>query len=234
MLMDDFEVLDSADTPIGLLYLNRRKLLDGSETVVTEVMLDGALLMSSENTVSEHALATSALALHAGGDELRVLVGGLGLGYTAHAALESGRVAALGVVDRLPKVGEWLHDGYLPLSATLAVDERFTLIEADVYRSLLGPAPEHPWDLLLIDVDHSPRNRLDEASEPFYTVEGQRRVAQHLAPGGVLAVWSAKDDDAFAGVLEEVYAHAEREQVRWTCENLGGPMEHVLFLARRD
>jgi len=234
MPMDDFEVLDSAETPIGLIYLSRRTLPDGSGTVVTDVMLDGALLMSSENTVSECALATSALALHAGGDGLRVLVGGLGLGYTAYAALESGRVAALGVMDRLPKVGEWLHTGYLPLSATLAVDERFTLIEADVFGRLLGPAPEHPWDLLLIDVDHSPRDRLDEASAPFYTVEGQRRVAQHLAPGGVLAVWSAKGDDAFAGVLDEVYSYAEREQVQWTCENLGGPMEHVLFLARRD
>ena len=229
-----FEVLDSEETSIGMLYLRRRKLPDGSGTVVTEVMLDGALLMSSENTVSERALATSALALHAGGGGLRVLVGGLGLGYTAHAALASGRVAALAVVDRLPKVGEWLHAGHLPLSAELAADERLTLIEADVYESLLGPAPDRPWDLLLIDVDHAPKNRLDEASAPFYTVEGQRRVAQHLAPGGVLAVWSSEGDDAFAGVLDEVYPYAEREQVSWICENLGGEIVDTLFLARRD
>ena len=230
MPTNDFEVLDSAETPIGLLYLQLRKLPNAS--VVTDVMLDGAMLMSSDCTISERALARSALALHAGCGGLRVLVGGLGLGYTAHAALASDRVSELVVVDRLPKVGEWLHAGQLPLSAALAADERFTLTEADVYGSLLGRAPDRPWDLLLIDVDHAPRNRLDEASAPFYTVEGQRRVAQHLAPGGVLAVWSADDDDAFADVLDETYSYAEREHV--PCKDLGDDVEHVLFLARRD
>ena len=200
---------------------------------MTEVLLEGALLMSSANTVSERALTTSALALHAGAGGLRVLVGGLGLGYTAHAALQSGRVAALTVVDRLPQVGEWLRAGRLPLSAALADDERLTLVEADVYGSLLGPAPERPWDLILIDVDHAPRDRLDEASAPFYSAAGQRHVAQHLAPGGVLAVWSAEPDDAFARALAEVYAHVEVEHVPWTCPDLGD-MEDVLFLARRD
>jgi len=227
--LEPFEVIDLAETPIGLLYLRRRELPDESKTVVTEVMIDGALLMSSENTVSECALATSALALH-GGEGLRVLVGGLGLGYTAHAALETGKVAELEVVDRLTKVGEWLHAGHLPLSDALAHDQRLTLVEADVYGSLLGPAPKKPWDVALIDVDHAPRNRLDESSAPFYTVEGQRRVMHHLAPGGVLAVWSAEDDDPFFAVLEEVYPHAEREQVSWACSELAG--EHTLFLAR--
>lgn len=229
-----FEVLDHEETPIGLLYLRRRALKDGSGTVVTEVMLDAELLMSSENTVSEVALATSALAMHAGGSGLRVLVGGLGLGYTAHAALASDRVAEVAVVDRLSKVGEWLDAGHLPLSAELAGDPRFRLVEADVYRSLLGPPPEQPWDLLLIDVDHSPTSPLDPASAPFYTVDGQHRVKQHLAPGGVLAVWSAEDDDAFGRVVEAVYPLAQREYVKWNCDNYGGPMENVLFLGRLD
>ena len=229
--LEPFEVIDLAETPIGLLYLRRRELPDESKTIVTEVMIDGALLMSSENTVSERALATSALALH-GGKGLRVLVGGLGLGYTAHAALQSGQVAELEVVDRLTKVGGWLYAGHLPLSDALARDRRLRLVEADVYGSLLGPAPPVAWDLLLIDVDHAPRNRLDESSAPFYTVEGQQRVKRHLGPGGVLAVWSAEDDDPFAAVLDQVYPHAEREQVSWVCPELTG--EHTLFLARRE
>jgi hypothetical protein len=82
-------------------------------------------------------------------------------------------------------------------------------------------------------VDHGPRDRIDEGSAPFYTIEGQHRVAQHLAPGGVLAVWSGYRDDAFANVLGEVYAYAAVETVAWTCDSLGA-IEHLLFLARRN
>ena len=231
MSHDLYDIVDSEEGPVGMLYLQLRTLHD-TGAVMTEVMLDSALLMSDENTISEEALATSALALH-GGSGLRVLVGGLGLGYTAYAALASNRVAELEVVDRLPKVGEWLRAGRLPLSKQLGADERLTLTESDVYADLLGPPPARPWDVLLIDVDHAPRRRLSEASKPFYTVDGQRRVAQHLAPGGVLAVWSAARDDAFAEVLREVYDFAEPEYVSWTCPELGA-MDNTLFLARYD
>ena len=231
MPLDLYDIVDSVETPVGMLYLQLRTLHD-TGAVLTDVMLDGALLMSDENTISERALATSALALHTGGNDLRVLVGGLGLGYTAYEALASNRVATVEVVDRLPKVGEWLRAGRLPLSDALGADQRLTLTESDVYEDLLGAPPEQPWDVLLIDVDHAPRRRLSEASEPFYTVEGQRRVAQHLAPGGVLAVWSAARDDAFAAVLAEVYSFAEPEFISWTCPQLGA-MDNTLFLAKR-
>ena len=230
------EIIDHADTPIGTLYLQKRRLDDGSGTVMTDIVINGALFMSNEHTISERTLATSALAMHQGGDGLSVLVGGLGLGYTAYEALQDERVGLVEVAERLPKVGEWLFAGKLPLSETLtplAGEERFVLTEADVYADLLGPAGERRWDLLLIDVDHSPHNRLDEASAPFYTVEGQRRVAQHLQPGGVTAVWSAGASDDFAAVMDEVYPHYETETVAWECP-VQGKLENVLFLGRLD
>ena len=114
----------------------------------------------------------------------------------------------------------------------LCADDRLTIIEQDVYGYLLGSETTEKWDVILIDVDHAPRNRLDEASAPFYTDAGQQRVMRHLAPGGVLAVWSADRDELFAEVLDDVYAYSETEYVSWLSDDLGD-MEDVLFLARR-
>jgi len=226
-----FEVVDFVETPIGIVDLRRRLLPDANGGAVMQVHVDGYLLMSSANTVSERALATSALAAHASpSGPLEVLVGGLGLGYTAHAALHDPRVSRVVVLDLLPAVAAWMREGHLPLSAALNADPRLEIAEGDVYARLLGPVQER-CDLLLIDVDHAPNDPLQPASAPFYTVEGQRRAMQHLAPGGVLGVWSAEDDDEFARVLDAVYPWSRRERIRWSDEALG-EKEDVLFLAR--
>lgn len=229
-----FEVLDWVETPFGALCLRRRELLGRPGTVVTEVTIDHEMLMSSLSTESEEALATRAIALH-GGERLEVLVGGLGLGYTARAALATGRVARVEVVELVPEVIGWLRDGKVPLSAELAGDPRLTLVQGDVYARLLAPGDAR-WDAILVDVDHTPSERLDRSSDRFYTVEGLRRVATHLRPGGVLAVWSAGDDDPrFAAALAEVFPRTSRERVTWVDERLdeGLEVEDVLFLARR-
>ena len=170
-----------------------------------------------------------------GRDGLAALVGGLGLGFTAHAALATGRVGRLRVVERVPEVIGWFEAGKVPLAAELTGDPRVTLAVGDVYAELLGPPGADRWDAILIDVDHSPTERLDEASAPFYTEEGLRRVAEHLAPGGVLAVWSAEDDEPFFEALGAAFAEASRERVRWRNELIddGQEVEDVLFLARR-
>lgn len=228
------EIVDSLATPIGLLELRRRGLPARPGLVVTEITIDDDMLMSSLNTTSESALSTCALDMHAGGDGLRVLVGGLGLGYTAHVALQDPRVAHVRVVDRLPAVIRWLRDGLLPLSEELNGDERLEVCEGDVYAELLAPG-NGAYDLVLIDVDHSPTEPLDPASEPFYTWQGQRQAIEHLAPEGVLAVWSSGDDHYFAAVLDEVYAEARRERIRWINELIDDEeIEEVLFLARRS
>lgn len=226
-----FEILDWVETDLGPLCLRRRELLGRPGTVVTEVTLDHELLMSSLNTDSEVALATCAIAWHRG-DELRVLVGGLGLGYTAHAALTNERVAEVRVVEQLPAVIDWVRDGKVPLAESLR-GPRLELVEGDVYAQLLGPAVAQ-WDLVLIDVDHTPSEPLGPTSAPFYTADGLRRVAAHLAPKGVLAVWSAGDDDAFAATLAEVFADSTRETIRWENSLIddGVEVEDVVFLAR--
>jgi spermidine synthase len=232
------EILDWLDTPLGPLCLRRRELLGRPGTVVTEVLLAGEMLMSSLYTASEEALATRALALHGGapppeGPGLAVLVGGLGLGSTAAAALADPRVARVRVLDALPAVIGWLRQGLTPLGPRLAADARLEVVEGDVYAELLGP-PEAAWDLILIDVDHSPSEPLGPASAAFYEPAGLRRAAAHLAPGGVLAVWSAGSDDPFAAALAEVFPESTQASIAWTNDLLDAPLEveDIIFLAR--
>ena len=92
MSSSNLKILASESTPLGPLCLRRRELLSRPGTVVIEITLNQELLMSSYNTISERQLAKSALDMNPEGD-LRVLVGGLGLGYTAHEVLTSERVA---------------------------------------------------------------------------------------------------------------------------------------------
>ena len=174
--------------------------------------------MSSYHTASEQALADIALSMHEGaeGDKVDVLVGGLGLGYTAERVLASDRVRRLEVVEYLPQVIAWLEQGLVPLSAELCSDKRLALRQGDVY-ALLADAPETTWDIIVIDVDHSPDDRLDEdgdaASQHFYTAAGLAAAKAHLAPGGVLGVWSYAESSPFADALRETFTEVRVEEI---------------------
>ena len=234
MTTSNLEVLAYEESPIGMICLRRRELLSRPGTIVTEITLDHELLMSSYHTDSERELSTHALERHSG-EGLNVLIGGLGLGYTAQAALESPQPSSVRVVDRMDFVIRWLKSGRLPLSEQLNADARLELAQGDIFAELLGPASQ-TWDLILIDVDHSPDSPLDPGSRSFYSLDGQSRVAEHLAPGGVLGVWSADDHDGFAAVLDVTYPEASRQHVRWRVEHEGEdeePLHNVLFFARK-
>ncbi len=204
MSPSNFEILAYEATALGDLCLRRRELLSRPGTVITEITLDHELLMSSYITDSERALAGEALARHTGRD-LSVLVGGLGLGYTAQAVLQSERVGRVEVVELLPEVVGFLRDGLVPLSQELLADPRFVVREGDVYAQLRGSAQER-WDLVLIDVDHSPDDHLGTANESFYTEPGLMRAKQHLSPGGILAVWSYAESSPFVDALRATFS----------------------------
>ena len=199
----NIEILAYESTPLGLLCLRRRELLSDPGTVVTEITINHEFLMSSHYTASERELARVALELNPGRD-LQVLVGGLGLGYTAREALKSERVARVEAVELLPQVIDWLRQGLFPVAEELTSDRRFRTVEGDVYARLAQP-PRDKYDLILIDVDHSPDEQLDSSSSPFYTETGLRAAKEHLAPGGVLAVWSFAETSSFATALGTVF-----------------------------
>ena len=171
MSRSNLQVLAYETTPLGDLCLRRRELLSRPGTLITEITLDHQLLMSSHNTVSERALATEALARHSG-HQLSVLIAGLGLGYTAAAVLQSARVERLEVIELFPAVVDFLKEGLIPLSSELLADSRFGVRQGDAYEMLNAP-PAKRWDLVLIDVDHSPEDHLGVGNETFYTRSGR-------------------------------------------------------------
>ena len=225
--MNESEFLASDEQAIGVLYLSRYESPSHPDGWVYNVFIEGHLLMSSVSPLSERLLATKGIAAHEGKGPLRVLIGGLGLGYTAQAALESPSVSLVRVVDRMDFVIGWMRQGLLPLSEQLTKDPSMEFVLSDVYADLLAP-PKEKYDVILVDVDHAPDMPLDVASLPFYTVEGQEAARRHLAPGGVMAVWSAHDNEGFASVMDEVYSEAWREHVRWDVDE-EGPLHNVLF-----
>jgi len=226
-----FEILDHQDTPLGELCLRRRELLTRPGVIITEVTLDQGFLMSSYHTESERRLAEFGLGLHSG-DALSVLVGGLGLGYTAQAALASDRVARVEVVELLEPVIAWLDQGWLPTGDSLASDTRLEVSQGDVYARLLGP-PRQTVDVILIDVDHAPDEPLDSASAVFYTREGLAAVAEHLNPGGVLGVWSTDPNPGFETTLDAVFDRVEVEVVRWWNDLIDVEKEDTLFAGQK-
>jgi spermidine synthase len=225
----DIDVVASEETPLGLVCLRRRVAAGAPGTVATELTIDHQFLMSSVNTDSERALAEHALARH-GGDALDVLVGGLGLGYTAQAVLASPRVARVEVVELLAPVIGWLERGLLPLSETLRGDARLHVAQGDVYARLAAP-PSRRYDLVLIDVDHSPDERLGDGHAGFYTERGLAAARRQLAPGGVLGVWSYAESSAFADALRRVFTEVAVVPVPFENTVVGGEEVNWLFFA---
>ena len=233
-----FAELAWQQTPMGEISLRRRRepTLDVD---VFEVKLGEEFLMSSLFTVAEIALSTLGLAA-VEGDDLRVMVGGLGLGYTAQAALEDPRVASVVVVEALDAVIDWHERRLLPV--VLMSDTRTTLVHDDFF-ALMRRAPasgagpdasgaSERYDAILLDIDHSPRHLLNPSHADFYTPDGLRRVAGRLAPGGVFALWSDDPPDAdFEAVLAEVFENTASHAVDFDNALTGGQSSNSVYVA---
>ncbi|RKN51151.1 spermidine synthase [Micromonospora endolithica] len=233
-----FEELAWRETPIGAVSLRRRR--DPALGVeVYEVKLDDEYLMSSLFPVAEIELARLGLAALSG-DDLDVVVGGLGLGFTARTALDDDRVRSLVVVEAIEDVIDWHRRELLPFAAGLAADPRTLLARADFFAAVAegtGFDPDDPgrrFHAVLLDVDHSPRNVLHPSHAGFYTPEGLRRLAGHLHPDGVFALWSDDPPDAdFEGVLGAVFRSSRAHVVRFPNPLTGGESANTVYVAHR-
>jgi spermidine synthase len=227
-----FEELDWQPTRMGDLTL-RRRTEQTTGDLIYEVKLGDEYLMSSLFTVAEEALSTLGLAEHAG-TGLAVLVGGLGLGYTAVAALADDRVRSLVVIDALPAVIDWHQRQLLPVSATLVGDMRTSLVHDDFFAVMRAePAPgSSAYDLILLDVDHSPRHQLDPSHADLYSAAGLERLDRHLAGGGVFALWSDDPpDDDFLAVLSSVFDRIAAHVVDFANPLTGGTSSNTVYVA---
>lgn len=231
-----FEEIDRRQTAIGEVSV-RRRLEPTLNIDVYEVKLGDEFLMSSLFTEAEIELARLGLAALEG-DALDVVVGGLGLGYTARAVLEDARVRSLHVVEALGEVIEWHERDLLPHAAELTSDPRCHLVEGDFFSMVasgtaFGPQAPDRCHAVLVDIDHTPRHVLHPSHASFYTVAGMEQVAARLHAGGVFALWSDDPpDDAFVAVVEEVFPSCRAHVVAFPNFYTGGEGTNTVYVAR--
>lgn len=225
-----FEEIDYRQTPLGAISLRRRRLL-ALDRDVYEVMLGDEHLMSTLFTEGEIALADLGLA-QARGEALEVIVGGLGLGYTARAALDDPRVARVEVIDAMQAVIDWHRAGLVPLGAGLAADPRCQLTCADFFAAMAAP-PRRLADAILLDIDHSPRSLLNTGNGAFYTPEGLAGAAAHLKPDGIFALWSDVADAEFDAVMAEVFDQCASPVVAFANPLTGGTSSCTIHIGRK-
>jgi spermidine synthase len=232
-----FAELDYRLTPIGALSLRRRRELSLGVDVF-EIKLGDEYLMSSLFTASEIALARLGLA-ELSRPGLDVVVGGLGLGYTAQAVLEHAAVKSLLVVEALDAVIDWHRTGLLPLGPVLTKDPRCRFVLGDLFAladSKEGFDPDEParrFDAILVDIDHSPNLPLNSRNTAFYQPKGLKRLSFHLHPGGIFGLWSNElPDEAFTRRLSAVFAEARAERVTFHNPLQNREFTQTIYLAR--
>ena len=231
----DFEELDFQPTPLGELTLRRRRVAALGGLEVFEVKLGDAFLMSSLFHEVEVALADRGLAA-LGNGEWDVVVGGLGLGYTAVAVLAHSSVREVVVVEALEAVIGWHERGLVPLGAKLTGDPRCRFVHGDFFAlaaSAKGFDAGRRFHAVLLDIDHSPRNLLHARHAAFYEPAGLHKLAAHLHPGGVFALWSDDPpDDAFLDALVQVFTSAQAHIVTFPNPLLERDSASTVYVAR--
>jgi spermidine synthase len=233
-----FEELDYRQTPIGALSLRRRREPKLGMDVF-EIKLGNDFLMSSLFTASEIALARLGLAALSG-NGLDIVVGGLGLGYTAKAVLEHRTVSSLIVVEALEAVIDWHARGLVPLGPELTGDARCRLIHGDFFALAASEAgfdpaaPGRQFDAVLVDIDHSPDALLDPRNATFYGEAGLAQLAAHLRPGGIFGLWSNElAENGFTARLARVFAAAHAEPVTFHNPLQDKPFTQTVYLAKK-
>jgi spermidine synthase len=218
-----FEEIDFQTTPLGDISLRRRSEPRFDNIILYEVKLGDEFLMSSLFTESEIQLSKLGLAAlksnYSG--ELDIVVGGLGLGYTAVAALEDPAVKSLRVIEVMQPVIDWHQRGLVPLGDELTADSRCTLVHDDFFAvasavngSFDKEEPEKLVHAVLLDIDHSPSHWLNEGNSSFYSVPALENLSKKILPGGIFGVWSNDPpDNDFINLLESVFQSTESHVV---------------------
>ena len=193
--------------------------------------------MSSLFTDAEIQLARLGLAGFEEG-ELDVVVGGLGLGYTAAAALQDSSVKSLQVIEVMEAVIDWHHRQLVPLGKELSTDSRCRLVHADFFE--LACSDTHGFDAeypdkrvhaVLLDIDHSPAHWLNPKNSSFYTEESLQALSNKLHPGGVFGLWSNDPPDStFTALLDTVFDSSETHVVSFSNPYTGGESSNTVYL----
>jgi spermidine synthase len=216
-----------ASSERGEVVLRERRADAGP--AVLELRVNGVFVMDTRETTSERALAQHSLALV--DDPRTVLLGGLGLGFTAHELLADQRVERVDVVELEEAIIGWMRDGTIAHGPALLADRRINVINADISIAI-AEAPGPTYDLVLLDVDNGPGYLVQATNAAVYERAFLARCAAALEPGGAVAVWSANDAPELEQALTGVFG---------TCERIAVPVqlqdrdeEYLLYLSRAE
>jgi len=214
--------LDTAKTPDGDHDLRLKQR--GAEF---SIMLGSNELMNSRLSGSEEALAKLSCQRIAGSRQPKILIGGLGMGFTLRAALaELGADAGIVVAELVPAVVAWARGPMASLFGGCLDDPRVTVCEADVGQIIRSEASA--WDVILLDVDNGPEGIVHKANDDLYSMAGLISARAALKPGGVLAVWSQGSDSGFTRRLKQAGFAVEEAKVR---ANGKRGARHVIWIA---
>ncbi|MCW2868509.1 MAG: spermidine synthase [Marmoricola sp.] len=216
-----------AESERGELVLRRRSSPQAAD--VLELRVNGVFVMDTQETSSEEDMA--ALALDLVDQPRRVVVGGLGLGFTTRRVLADPRVEEVVVVEIEEALVGWMRDGTVPHGPALLADRRLRVVTADVATAIAEA--QHPgtaYDLVLLDVDNGPGYLVHDVNARVYQHDLLTATRALLAPGGALVVWSAARSPELLATLRTVFGAAE-EVVR-PVGLQGRDEEYLLYLAR--
>ncbi len=238
-----FEELDYQETPLGNISLRRRSEPRLNGKILYEVKLGDEFLMSSLFTEAESQLSKlglAALKKHELVHDLNIIVGGLGLGYTAVAALEDPSVKSLRVIDVMQPVINWHQQGLVPLGKELSSDPRCTLIHGDFFEIATSSGsfdPTEPDQLVhavLLDIDHSPSHWLNSGNSSFYTESALTKMADKLHPGGIFGLWSNDPpDDDFINLLNVVFYSSDSHIINFPNPYTDDESTNTVYIAHK-
>ena len=197
-------------TDRGELVLRERRpdAEQGGGPTVLELRANGVFVMDTAEHGSERALADAALAAVA--EPRRVLVGGLGLGFTLNQVLGDHRVEHVDVVEIEQDLVDWMRDGTIPHGRQLLADDRVRVVVADIVQAVSEAGPS-AYDVVLLDVDNGPGQLVHQGNATIYDEPVLRRLLDRLEPGGALVVWSADTEPGLRDRLRTVFGDVEEQ-----------------------
>ena len=233
----NFEELDYQKTALGELILQRRNAIEADGREVYEVKLNDEYLMST--LFNEGEIALTNLGLNAlTGAKWDVVVGGLGLGFTAAEVLKYNQSARMIVVEALTPVIEWHQRKLVPNGKVLTEDPRCIYHNADFFALARGHGfdpqiPDHKFDVILLDIDHTPDALLNPSHADLYSEAGLTRLRSFLKPGGVFALWSNEAPEKnFMKLLSETFDDVEGHIVEFANPIQGNTAINGVYVAK--
>lgn len=243
--MHIFEEIDFQNTPLGEISLRKRSEPRLDDILIYEVKMNEEFLMSSLFVEAELQLSHLGLAGLAEDtfkdQKLDVIVGGLGLGYTAFAALENQQVGSLKVIDVMAPVIDWHQRGLVPMGPELMADNRCELVLGDFFALATNDSngfgaanDDQKVHAVLLDIDHSPDFWLTQSNHSFYSEEGLKAMADKIHSGGVFALWSDDlPDERFTSLLDSVFESSEAHVVTFPNAYTQSESTNSVYVARK-